>query len=136
LDIFNNLVRCLYQTWNMSVMYMWVRGIAFPSFYDCSIALWNCSRQFFLNMFFILSIHFHNWKSHKKISLYGLTLPHLGPVPSQELDFQRHMLWYFFCFVSSVRMGGDCSIYCYWWNWSPSLVKLSCHNLGMELFLL
>jgi hypothetical protein len=49
------------------------------------------------------------------------------PVPSQNLDFQRHMSWSFLCSVSTVKMRGDCSFCWYWWNWWPSLLKISFH---------
>ena len=32
------------------------------------------------------------------------------------------------CSVSSVAMRSDCSFCWYWWNWSPSLIKLFYNN--------
>ena len=56
------------------------------------------------------------------------------PVPSQDFDFQHHMSWSIYllfssCSVSSVKMRGNFSLCWYWWNWWPSLFKLSFHNL-------
>jgi hypothetical protein len=39
------------------------------------------------------------------------------------------VLWPFLCSVSSVKMRDDCLFCLYWWNWWPSLFKLSFHNL-------
>ena len=40
---------------------------------------------------------------------------------SQDLDFQRHLLWSFLFSVSSVKMRGNILFRWYWRNWWPSL---------------
>ena len=45
------------------------------------------------------------------------------PVPIQDLDFQHHMSWSFWCSMSSVKMRVDCSFCWYWWHWSSQLFK-------------
>jgi hypothetical protein len=49
------------------------------------------------------------------------------PVPSKDLDFQRHTLWSFFSCVQWVKVRGDYSFCWYWWNCGPSCLKLSFH---------
>ena len=51
------------------------------------------------------------------------------PVPSQKLDFLRHMSWSFFVCIQWVKMRGDCSFCWYWWNCWPSLFNLSFHKM-------
>ena len=45
------------------------------------------------------------------------------PVPNQDLDFRRHMLWSLYFQWFEVR--GDCSGCWYWWNCWPSIFKHS-----------
>ena len=47
------------------------------------------------------------------------------PVPSLDLDFQRHMPC---SFLQSVEVGGNWSFCWYWWNCWPILSKRSFHN--------
>ena len=62
-------------------MYMWVRGIAFPSFYHCSIALWNCSDSFCQTCFSFYQFISITGSLTKNISLTSLTPPHFRSCP-------------------------------------------------------
>ena len=55
------------------------------------------------------------------------------PVTSKDIDFQHHMLSFF---VDWVKIRGECSSCWYWWNWLPSLFKLSVHNHGSMILLI
>ena len=76
---------------------------------------------------FIACLHLCSyWRSNYQegkigISLIGLTPPHWMPVPSQNLDFQRHMLRFFVEKLFEVR--DSCSFCLYWWNCWPLLFK-------------
>ena len=45
-------------------------------------------------------------------------------VPSQDLDFQHHMLWSFLCSIFKMKHF-FCWFCWYWWNFRPSLFTLS-----------
>ena len=60
------------------------------------------------------------------IALTGLSPSIFASVPSQNLDFKRHMSWSVLCSVSSVQMRDNCW---YWWNcWQLPFI-LSFHTL-------
>ena len=78
--------------------------------------------------FYCLFISALPWRSSYQkggvIPLIGLTPPHLcARLTSHELDLKPHMSWSSF-FLFSMNWGG---CWC-WYNWWPSLFKLSFHN--------
>ena len=54
------------------------------------------------------------------------------PVPSQNLDLQRHMSWYY---VQWFEVKGDCLVGWYWWNIWPSLFISPIHNYCCKTWL-
>jgi hypothetical protein len=79
-----------------------------PLYFQSSFHCIFCHRSTVLSV--ILPLYcvssFHMWLSIKLwyVQLTGESPPHLMPVPSQILDFQRDMSWYFLWSVSSVKV--------------------------------
>ena len=67
------------------------------------------------------------------MTLAGLTRHICVPVPSRDLDFQRHMSWFFFVCVHLIKMSGDCSFRRYLWNCWPSSFKLYVHDFSLSI---
>ena len=65
----------------------------------------NFWRFFILCLYICIAAEYRVIKRGVEIPLTGLILPHFVPVPSQDFDFQRDLLWSVLC---SVKMRGDC----------------------------
>ena len=74
-----------------------------------------CTEQ--MHFIFVLGNMYVTFKKIKNQHIFFLFLLYqvtfkqssFVPIQSQDLEFQRYMLWSFLCSVSPVKMRGDCS---------------------------
>ena len=76
------VLRCLYQSRKMRIMYLYVRGIDVASFWDFSVGFWNCSELWYF-VFSILLVECLDYRQrvswqftwHKFCSVAAMIIP-------------------------------------------------------------